>query len=59
MAAIGEDVLSIGSKKWDAKHNSMFESAPDFDHSSFMLPNVENVSSTLVPDIELNTLLIL
>ena len=45
MAAIGEDILSIGSKKWDMKHKSTFESAPDFDHSSFMLPNVENVST--------------
>jgi hypothetical protein len=44
MAAIGEDILSIGSRKWEAERNSTFESAPNFDHSAFMLPNVENVS---------------
>jgi hypothetical protein len=43
MAAIGEDILSIGSRKWEAERNSTFESAPNFDHSAFMLPNVQNV----------------
>ena len=45
MFAIGEDILSIGSRKWESNQNSTFESAPNLsDHAAFMLPNVENVS---------------
>lgn len=45
MFAIGEDILSIGSRKWESNQNSTFESLPNLsDHAAFMLPNVENVS---------------
>ena len=44
MSAIGEDILSIGSRKWESNQNSMFESAPNLgDNATFMLPNVANV----------------
>ena len=49
MAAIGADILSIGSKKWVSQHDSTFESAPNLDHSAFMLPNVENVRWRQMP----------
>ena len=48
MTAIGEDILSIGSRKWEANLSSTFETAPNLgDHAAFMLPNVENVSIKL------------
>jgi hypothetical protein len=54
MLAIGEDILSIGSKKWESGQHQMFESTPDFnDQANFMLPNVENVST-----LEISNLLI-
>mmetsp|Transcript_1062 Transcript_1062/g.1184 ORF Transcript_1062/g.1184 Transcript_1062/m.1184 type:complete len:295 (+) Transcript_1062:197-1081(+) len=43
MLAVGEDILSIGSKKWESGQHEMFESTPDLnDQANFMLPNVEN-----------------
>jgi hypothetical protein len=46
MLAVGEDILSIGSKKWESGQHEMFESTPDLnDQANFMLPNVENVST--------------
>ena len=56
MFAIGEDILSIGSRKWESNQNSTFESLPNLsDHAAFMLPNVENVSCMESADFLLNS----
>ena len=41
---IGEDILSIGSAKWNQRLNSSIETVPNsFAPNHFMLPAVENV----------------
>jgi hypothetical protein len=46
---IDNDILSIGSNKWDQKLSgySAFASA-EFNNSSFMLPSAENVSLVIL-----------
>ena len=42
MAAIGIDILEIGSKKWDQSQRYAFDEDIQTP-TNFMLPNVENV----------------